>query len=148
MSALTEAVTSGSLLLAIPVAALAGVVAFASPCVLPLVPGYVSFTTGLIGADLAEARGTRDGRRLIDHRPALYVRGFTQVFETYAVLIRGVGQLLYDHQRVLQVALGLVAPGPRPRPPVSATAAPAAVSDMVARDGTTPPLTLPVTSPR
>jgi len=45
----------------------------------------------------------------------------------------------------LTVALGLLAPGPRPRPPVSATAAPAAV----APDGTTPPpVTVPVTSPR
>jgi hypothetical protein len=49
----------------------------------------------------------------------------------------------------LTVALGLLAPGPRPRPPVSATAAPAAVSDTVARDGTAlPPVTVPVNSPR
>lgn len=48
----------------------------------------------------------------------------------------------------LTVALGLLAPGPRPRPPVSATAAPAAVSDTVVRDGTAPPVTVPVTSPR
>ena len=48
----------------------------------------------------------------------------------------------------LTVALGLLAPGPRPRPPVSATAAPAAVSDTVARDGTASPVTVPVTSPR
>ena len=48
----------------------------------------------------------------------------------------------------LTVALGLMAPGPRPRPSVSATAAPAAVSDTVARDGSAPPLTVPVTSPR
>jgi len=48
----------------------------------------------------------------------------------------------------LTVALGLLAPGPRPRTPVSATAAPAAVSDPAARDGTAPPVTVPVTSPR
>ena len=45
----------------------------------------------------------------------------------------------------LTVALGLLAPGPHPRPPVSATAAPVAVSDTVARDGQ---VTVPVTSPR
>ena len=45
----------------------------------------------------------------------------------------------------LTVALGLLAPGPRPRSPASATAAPAAVSDTVARDGQ---MTVPVTSPR
>ena len=49
----------------------------------------------------------------------------------------------------LTVALGLLAPGPRPRSPVSATAAPAAVSDVAVRDGTAPPpVTVPVTSPR
>ena len=44
---------NGSLLLAIPVAMLAGLVSFLSPCVLPLVPGYLSYVTGLSGADLA-----------------------------------------------------------------------------------------------
>ena len=48
----------------------------------------------------------------------------------------------------LTVALGLLAPGPRPRSPVSATAAPAAVSDTMARDGMAAPVTVPVTSPR
>lgn len=48
----------------------------------------------------------------------------------------------------LTVALGLLAPGPRPRTPVSAIAPPAAVSDPVARDGTAPLVTVPVTSPR
>jgi hypothetical protein len=49
----------------------------------------------------------------------------------------------------LTMALGLLAPGPRPRPTVSATAAPAvAVSDTVARDGTAPPVPMPVSSPR
>ena len=48
----------------------------------------------------------------------------------------------------LTVALGLLAPGPRPRSPVSATAAPVGVSDAVAPDGTAPPVTVPETSPR
>lgn len=48
----TSVVADGSLLLAIPVAAAAGLVSFLSPCVLPLVPGYLSYITGLTGADL------------------------------------------------------------------------------------------------
>ena len=40
----------------LPAAAIAGVLSFLSPCVLPLVPGYVSYTTGLVGADLGEAK--------------------------------------------------------------------------------------------
>jgi cytochrome c-type biogenesis protein len=46
-------VTDGPLLFALPVAAVAGLVSFLSPCVLPLVPGYLSYVTGLTGVDLA-----------------------------------------------------------------------------------------------
>src|SRR5712692_2340267 len=46
-------VSSGPLLLAIPVAAAAGAVTFLSPCVLPLVPGYLSYITGMSGASVA-----------------------------------------------------------------------------------------------
>lgn len=54
-----EVVSSGSLVIAIPLAVLAGLVSFASPCVLPLVPGYLSYVTGLTGAELAEAQAAR-----------------------------------------------------------------------------------------
>ncbi len=47
----------GSLVLAIPVAMVAGLVSFFSPCVVPLLPGYLSYATGLSGADLADAGG-------------------------------------------------------------------------------------------
>jgi cytochrome c-type biogenesis protein len=59
-----ETVTSGSLLLAAPIAFAAGVVSFLSPCVLPLVPGYLSFMTGLSGAELLgeEATSARAAR--------------------------------------------------------------------------------------
>ena len=46
----TQLVTSGPLILALPVAAAAGAVTFLSPCCLPLVPGYLSFVTGMAGA--------------------------------------------------------------------------------------------------
>ncbi len=51
-----EVVSSGSLVIAIPLAMLAGLISLASPCVLPLVPGYLSYVTGLTGAELEEAR--------------------------------------------------------------------------------------------
>ncbi len=64
LSSVTQTVTSGSLLLAIPLAALAGLVSFLSPCVLPLVPGYLSLITGLTGAELVgEEESMRTGRR-------------------------------------------------------------------------------------
>ena len=51
----TEAI-GGSFALAAPVAVLAGLVSFFSPCVVPLLPGYLSYATGISGADLAEGR--------------------------------------------------------------------------------------------
>ena len=54
-----ETVLDGSLLAALPVAALAGLVSFASPCVLPLVPGYLGYVTGLTGIDLQKQKRGR-----------------------------------------------------------------------------------------
>jgi cytochrome c-type biogenesis protein len=73
----------GSLLLALPVAAIAGLVSFASPCVLPLVPGYLSYVTGMSGVDLAEERQHR-GRMLAGS--GLFVLGFSAVFVLEGVL--------------------------------------------------------------
>ena len=56
-----QAVTDGPLLLAVVVAVLAGLVSFLSPCVLPLVPGYLSYVTGLTGAELGETAPARVG---------------------------------------------------------------------------------------
>ena len=47
----------GSMLLALPVAVVAGAVSFFSPCVLPLLPGYLSYASGLGAAEIAMARG-------------------------------------------------------------------------------------------
>ena len=72
MSGVSQLVSSGPLILALPVAAAAGAVTFLSPCCLPLVPGYLSFVTGMAGAGgspPARAR-TRPGRsrRMADRR--------------------------------------------------------------------------------
>ncbi len=56
---MTGTVLDGPLLLAIPIAILAGLVSFASPCVLPLVPGYLGYVTGLTGEDLEQQRRGR-----------------------------------------------------------------------------------------
>jgi cytochrome c-type biogenesis protein len=70
---------SGSLALAIPVAMIAGLVSFFSPCVIPLLPGYLSYATGLSGADLASGEADRHrGRMLLGS--VLFVLGFTAVF--------------------------------------------------------------------
>ncbi len=70
-----EIINSGSLLLAMPVALLAGLVSFLSPCVLPLVPGYLGYVSGLTGADLEQQRR---GRMFVGI--GLFVLGFSVVF--------------------------------------------------------------------
>ncbi len=94
-------VTSGSLVFAFPIAAAAGLVSFLSPCVLPLVPGYLSYVTGMSGADLAEQRR---GRLILG--VALFVLGFTVVFVSAGLAFGGFGALLQDHASVLTKILG------------------------------------------
>ena len=96
-SATVDVVTDGSLLVALPVALVAGLVSFVSPCVLPLVPGYLSYVTGMSGADLAEQRR---GRILAG--TALFVLGFTVVFASFGAFFGYVGADLLEHQTVDQ----------------------------------------------
>ncbi|MBM3669786.1 MAG: cytochrome c biogenesis protein CcdA, partial [Actinobacteria bacterium] len=90
MSDIGTLVTSGSLLLATPIAFLAGIIAFVSPCVLPLAPGYVSYVTGLTGAELAE--NSRRGRVLLGSLG--FVAGFSIVFVSYGAFFGGMGAVL------------------------------------------------------
>jgi cytochrome c-type biogenesis protein len=96
-------VLSGSLLLALPVAAMAGLVSFFSPCVVPLLPGYLSYATGLSGADLASARR---GRMVLGS--ALFVLGFSFVFVALGTLSGALGDVLWEHMRVITRVLGVV----------------------------------------
>ena len=92
---------SGSLALAIPVALVAGLVSFFSPCVIPLLPGYLSYATGLSGADLEHARR---GRMLAGS--VLFVLGFSAVFVALGTLSGAVGSWLVSWQREITVVLG------------------------------------------
>ncbi|GAA4620920.1 cytochrome c biogenesis protein CcdA [Actinoallomurus vinaceus] len=94
-------ITSGSLVMAFPIAAAAGLVSFLSPCVLPLVPGYLSYVTGMSGADLAERKR---GRLLLG--VALFVLGFTVVFVSAGLAFGGFGALLQRHAAVITKVLG------------------------------------------
>jgi cytochrome c-type biogenesis protein len=94
---------SGSLPLALLVSALAGFVSFASPCVLPLVPGYLGYVTGLTGVDLERQRR---GRMFAG--AALFVLGFTVVFVTLSAAFGGIGRLLIEHQLLLTRVFGVV----------------------------------------
>lgn len=109
MSSAAETVLTGSLLLALPLAALAGLVSFASPCVLPLVPAYLSYVSGLPvtpaehpGSTLLRTRQT--SRVLLG--TMLFVAGFTAVFVSYGALFGGLGSLLVEYQQPVTRVLG------------------------------------------
>jgi cytochrome c-type biogenesis protein len=133
MSGVTQLVTSGPLILALPVAAAAGAVTFLSPCCLPLVPGYLSFVTGMAGAGgspatsvaaQAPAAATPDGSVVAVAAPplaatptapprgrvvagtALFVLGFSVVFVAYGAALGGLGHLLTGHAQMLTRILG------------------------------------------
>lgn len=99
-----ELVATGPLLLATPVALAAGVITFVSPCCLPLVPGYLSYVTGMSAAEVAA--GHRRGRTVAG--TALFVLGFSALFASYGALFGAVGVNLLIHQDVLIRVLGIV----------------------------------------
>jgi cytochrome c-type biogenesis protein len=96
-------VLDGSLLLAVPLAMAAGLVSFLSPCVLPLVPGYLGYVTGLTGVDLER---TRRGRMLAGS--ALFVLGFTVVYVVVGTTVGALAGLLTEHATAVSRVLGLV----------------------------------------
>ncbi|CAL8899403.1 cytochrome C biogenesis protein CcdA [Kocuria varians] len=99
-----EVILDGSLIAALPVALLAGFVSFASPCVLPLVPGYLGYITGLTGADLREQKRGR-----IFWGVLLFVLGFSAVFVLMSVVLAQLGAFAWFlGQRWIMVVLGLL----------------------------------------
>ncbi len=103
MNDLVSTVMSGSLAFAVPIAFAAGVIAFLSPCVLPLAPGYVSYITGLTGAELTEGK---KGRVLLGS--VLFVLGFSVVFVSYGALFGGIGSWLLEYADWINRVLGVV----------------------------------------
>ncbi|MFF8473046.1 cytochrome c biogenesis CcdA family protein [Streptomyces sp. NPDC015414] len=98
-----ETVLNGALLVALPVAVLGGLVSFFSPCVLPLVPGYLSYVTGVTGTDLQEARRGR-----MAAGAALFVLGFTAVFVSGGALFGFFGATLQEYKDTLSKVLGVL----------------------------------------
>jgi len=98
-----DTVSSGNLLLAVPVAVLAGLVSFFSPCVLPLLPGYLSYVSGVAAQDLESARR---GRLLAGS--LLFVLGFTTVYVLGGALFGSVGLRLQEHQHTLSIVTGIL----------------------------------------
>ena len=98
-----DTVYSGNLLLAVPVAVLAGLISFFSPCVVPLLPGYLSYVSGVAAQDLESARR---GRVLLG--ALLFVAGFSSVFVLGGALFGSVGLELRRYQDTLSVVTGVL----------------------------------------
>lgn len=106
--------------LAFLVAFAAGALSFLSPCVLPLVPGYLSMMSGVATSDLTATGGvqTRTDQRRLLSSTLLFVAGFTIVFVLLGAAATAVTRTLLEHQRVLNqvagvliIAMGLVLAG-------------------------------------
>ncbi|GAB3096677.1 cytochrome c biogenesis CcdA family protein [Isoptericola nanjingensis] len=107
-------VFSGSMLLALPVALIAGLVSFASPCVLPLVPGYVGYVSGMAAASAGTGAKGRPGmpqdpaRRRVVAGVALFVLGFTAVFVAFMAAAGAIGSYLVQWEGMIMRVLGVV----------------------------------------
>lgn len=112
-------VLDGSMLAAVPLAVLAGLVSFASPCVLPLVPGYLGYVSGMAGAGAGSARRAGEGggkatgtatatRGRTVLGVALFVAGFAVVFVAFGVLAGSLGAVLAEWSDVITRVAGVL----------------------------------------
>lgn len=118
VESVTELATSGPLLLAAAVALLAGAISFASPCVVPLVPGYLAYLAALVGAEapaVSADEAPKTGRFRVLGAVGLFVLGFTVVFAAGVGSIVWLADALLVNQELLQriggvltIAMGLV----------------------------------------
>ncbi len=104
-SGFTETVQTGPLLVAAGVAVLVGVIGFLSPCVLPLVPGYLSYVVGLSGDT------DRPSQRRMALGAFLFVSGFTIVFVTQGLLFGELGRAIRQNTAVIERFMGVVTIG-------------------------------------
>lgn len=118
MTGLTETAAAGPLMAALGLCVLAGLASFASPCVVPLVPGYLSYLAAVVGASDAEAgvaQRPASQRWRVAGSALLFVAGFTVVFVLGTVAVLGMTTTLIANQIVLQriggvltIVMGLV----------------------------------------
>lgn len=105
LSSWAEAAVSGAIPLALPVALLAGLVSFFSPCVVPLLPGYLAYATGMNAADIVAGNAHRS-RAVIG--TALFVLGFAAVFVAAGIVFGVIGQNLVIYQTLITRMVGVV----------------------------------------
>ena len=99
-----EQVLTGSMLVAIPIALLAGLVSFASPCVVPLVPGYLGYVSGMAGADA----GGKAARPRLVLGVLLFILGFSAVFVTFGIVVSTAGAQFREQLDIATRVLGVL----------------------------------------
>ncbi|MFE5670028.1 cytochrome c biogenesis CcdA family protein [Agromyces sp. NPDC056523] len=104
---LNQIIFSGQLLAAVPIAIAAGLVSFLSPCVLPLVPGYLGYLGGFADASAEEAEQRRARRRLM-LGVLLFIAGFTLVFLIFTTAFGALGAWLRLYSDLIIRVLGVV----------------------------------------
>jgi len=104
---LAEIVFSGQLLIALPIAILAGLVSFASPCVLPLVPGYLAYVSGVTETSDDASQQKKNTRRMLAGA-LLFIAGFSLVFVAYGAAFGALGGWLFQWQDTIVRILGVI----------------------------------------
>lgn len=103
-----EIVFSGELYFAIPIAILAGLVSFASPCILPLVPGYLAYIGGFTDGSTAASKRDRRGRNRLLAGVGLFILGFTLIFVLTGVVFGAAGFWLNQYRDLITRIAGVV----------------------------------------
>jgi cytochrome c-type biogenesis protein len=103
-----QTIMSGSMLLAIPIAFFAGFLSFASPCVLPLVPGYLSFISGLSHSEIQNASGLSQQKSRLIVGALGFIAGFSFLFVTAGAAFGQIGSWFKTHQTGINIVLGVV----------------------------------------
>lgn len=91
-----------------PLAFLAGILSFLSPCVLPLVPSYISFITGLTFEDLTEGIDRKKIRSITIKSSLAFIFGFSTIFITLGASSSVVGSFLFNYQDTIRIVGGVV----------------------------------------
>lgn len=101
-----EIIAAGTLWAAIPIALVAGLISFLSPCVLPLVPGYLGFISGAVAPKAQERTEAVASRGRLTGGVLLFIAGFTVVFLAMSVFSGGLGQFFFQYRDIITRVLG------------------------------------------
>ncbi len=117
MNGIGQVVYGGQLLVALPLALLAGLLSFASPCVLPLVPGYLGYVSGIAGVSTSstgkdgstgKAGAGKANMRRVVAGVLLFILGFTVVFVGFGILFGTAGLALKGYLPIINVVVGIL----------------------------------------